>query len=74
MVWVEEGVVEGNDKTLQDDDDASSVYAGGDDGGTSSRSIVTDDSISTSTSYFSTFRPQSDTLTSTLESYDPVGC
>lgn len=70
VLWVEEGVLEGIDSTMTDDDD-SFTYTSDDN---VRRRLFTDDYSSTYTSYSSTYEPQTETFTVTLDSYDPVGC
>lgn len=69
VVWVEEGLLEGSSTTMQDDDDSSTTVEGA-----NARRLFTDDYSSTYTSYSSSYRPQTETFTLTLASYDPVGC
>ena len=63
VLWVEEGVL------VYDSDDSFST-----DDGTGSRRLFTTDDDSSYTFYSSTYLPQTDTFTVTLDSYDPVGC
>ena len=62
VLWVEEGVL------VYDSDDSFT------DDGTGSRRLFTTDDDSSYTFYSSTYLPQTDTFTVTLDSYDPVGC